>query len=239
MDPLHQFVIQPIFKIDCCGFDLSFTNSALAVMTAVALICLIFSCSLRRKSMVPNRWQAIVEIIYNLVASLVNDNIGKKGMAYMSFVLSIFLFILFGNLVGLIPHMFTFTSHIAATFTMAIVSVSFVTILGFIQHGAKFLSIFVPSGAPKIVAPFVALIELMSYLSRPITLGVRLFANMMAGHIVLKVFAGLSVMFIYFAGIPVLVNMLLTGLELVIAGIQAYVFTILTCVYLRDAVYLH
>ncbi|MBR1733955.1 MAG: F0F1 ATP synthase subunit A [Alphaproteobacteria bacterium] len=239
LDPLHQFVIQPIFKINVAGYDLSFTNSSLAVISAVVLICGIFSFGLRNKSIVPNRLQAFIEQSYLLIAGLIDNNVGTQGRQYFPFVFSIFFFVLFGNLLGMIPYMFTFTSHIIATFTLAMIVFLFVTILGIVKHGFSFLSLFAPKGLPKFLLPAIVPIELISYLARPISLAVRLFANMMAGHTMMKVFAGFAAMLGAFGILPIGVNIILTGFEIVIAMIQAYVFTILTCVYLNDAIHLH
>ena len=239
MDPLHQFVVSPIFRINICGIDLSFTNSSLAVVTAIMCAMILFACGLSKKQIIPSRMQSVLEIAYNLVSNLINENIGKEGLKYFPFVFSIFLFILFGNLLGMVPYMFTFTSHIIVTFTLAMVVISFVTILGVVLHGAKFFSIFVPKGIPVFLSPFLIPIEVISYMSRPVSLSVRLFANMMAGHTMMKVFAGFAVMLGYLGIVPVVANVVLTGFEIIIAMLQAYVFTILTCVYLNDAVHLH
>lgn len=239
LDPLHQFVITPIFRIEIGGLDLSFTNSSFAVLIAVALVVFISITCLREKRIIPDRMQAVAEIMYSFIADMIDTNIGTKGQKYFPFVLSVFLFILLGNLVGMVPYMFTFTSHIIVTFALAIVVFLFVTILGIVLHGFKFFSLFVPEGLPKFLCPLVVPIELISYLSRPISLSIRLFANMMAGHTMMKVFAGFAAMMGIYGLAPMAVNVILTGFEIVIASIQAYIFTILTCVYLNDAVNLH
>ncbi|MDR1375290.1 MAG: F0F1 ATP synthase subunit A [Holosporaceae bacterium] len=239
MDPLHQFVVSPIFQIDVGTFDLSFTNSSLAVFVSVALIYAFFILGLSKKGLIPDRLQSFVEISYELIADLINSNIGAKGHRYFPFVFSIFIFILFGNLLGMIPHMFTFTSHIIATFTLAMVVFVFVTSLGIYLHGLKFFTLFAPAGLPKFLFPLLIPIEMISYLSRPISLAVRLFANMMAGHTMIKVFAGFSAMLGALGIAPIAMNVILTGFEGVIAILQAYVFAILTCVYLNDAIHLH
>lgn len=243
IDPLHQFEIIPIFNINIAGLDLSFTNSAFAISIAVLLIYSFFSLTLKNKRLVPNRAQALVEMSYNLIAELIDDNIGRRGQQYFPFVFSIFCFVLLGNLLGMVPGMFTFTSHIIATFTLAMTVFLFVTILGITIHGLNFFSLFVPHGLPKFLLPLIVPIELISYLSRPISLGVRLFANMMAGHTMMKVFAGFATMLGAYFGLfsiaPILVNVILTGFEIVVAILQAYVFAILTCVYLNDAIHLH
>ncbi|MDR2681882.1 MAG: F0F1 ATP synthase subunit A [Holosporaceae bacterium] len=239
LDPLHQFVIKPILNIKIAGIDLSFTNSSFAVLVAVVMIYLLFSIGIRSKKLIPDRLQAVGEICYYLVAGLINDNVGPRGQKYFSFVFSIFFFVLFGNLVGMIPYMFTFTSHIIVTFTLAMIVFLFVTVLGFVRHGMKFFGILTPKGLPNFLLPLLVPIELISYLSRPISLSVRLFANMMAGHTMMKVFAGFAVMLGVFGVAPILVNTVLTGFEIAISILQAYIFTILTCVYLNDAIHLH
>ena len=239
LDPLHQFVIQPIFKINVGNVDLSFTKSSFSVLVAVVSIYALFSMGIGQRRLVPNRLQALVELSYELVAGMIETNVGKKGLQYFPFVFSVFFFVLFGNLIGMIPYMFTYTSHIIVTFTLAMVVFLFVTILGFVKHGMKFFSIFAPKGLPVFLFPLLVPIEMISYLSRPVSLAVRLFANMMAGHTMMKVFAGFAAMLGVYGFAPILVNVILTGFEIVIAMLQAYVFTILTCVYLNDAVHLH
>lgn len=239
MDPLHQFVIKPIFSINVCGVDFSFTNSSFAVFVTFMLIYFVFSTGIRRKMLVPNRAQAIVEMFYMMIANMIGDNVGKKGYKYFPFVFTVFLFVLFGNLSGMIPYMFTFTSHIIATFVIAMIVFLFVTILGFYLHGWSFFNVFVPRGLPGYLKPLVVPIELISFLSRPVSLAVRLFANMMAGHTVVKVFAGFASMLGMLCVAPIAVNVILTGFEIAVAALQAYIFTILTCVYLNDAIHLH
>jgi F-type H+-transporting ATPase subunit a len=239
LDPLHQFVVSPLIEINICGMDVSFTNSSLAVLAVFATVYAIFVNGLRKSELVPGRFQAFIEILYTLVADLIETNVGQKGQRYFPFVFSIFLFVLFGNLVGLIPYMFTFTSHIIATFTVAMIVFLFITILGFSLHGMRFFSLFAPGGVPKFLLPLLVPVEMISYLTRPISLAVRLFANMMAGHTMMKVFAGFVVMTGVWGIAPIAVNVILTGFEVVVAVLQAYIFTILTCVYLNDAVHLH
>jgi F-type H+-transporting ATPase subunit a len=239
LDPLHQFVIHPIFRINVGGFDLSFTNSSLAVLLTTTLIISLFSMSVGAGKLVPGRMQAIGELAYTFIAEMIRENAGNRGMKYFPFVFSVFIFILFGNLLGMIPYMFTFTSHIIVTFTLAMIVFLVVTVIGLALHGMKFINLFIPKGLPAFLAPILLPIELISYLSRPISLAVRLFANMMAGHTMMKVFAGFAAMTGLFGICPIFVNVILTGFEIVIAALQAYVFTILTCVYLNDAIHLH
>lgn len=239
LNPLHQFEISPIIKMSIAGVDVSFTNSSVAVALAVAAICAFFMLGLKNKSLVPNRMQACVEVAYSFVTQLIGDNVGQKGLKYFPFVFSVFFFILLGNLLGMVPYMFTFTSHIIVTFALAMIVFLFITILGIALHGLKFFTLFAPKGLPKFLIPVIVPIELISYLSRPVSLSIRLFANMMAGHTMMKVFAGFAAMLGVMGVIPIAVNAILTGFETVIAVLQAYIFTILTCVYLNDAVHLH
>lgn len=239
IDPLHQFVVSPLVKLELCGIDLSFTNSSLAVMAAVCLVYVLFACGLKKDGMVPNRLQAFIEMIYGLVSGMVTGNTGTAGLKYFPFVFSIFFFVLLGNLLGMVPYMFTFTSHIIVTFTLAMIVFLFVTILGIVLHGFRFFSLFMPKGVPLYLAPILIPVEIISYMSRPISLSVRLFANMMAGHTMMKVFAGFVTMLGAVGIAPMAVNAILTGLEIVISILQAYIFTVLTCVYLNDAVNLH
>ncbi len=239
IDPLHQFVVSPLLKLEVGGVDLSFTNSSLAVLIAVALTFVLFLCGLRKGGMIPNRIQAFVEIIYGFISETITGNTGTAGLKYFPFVFSIFFFVLLGNLLGMVPYMFTFTSHIIVTFTLAMIVFLFVTILGIVLHGFHFFSLFMPKGVSIFLAPILVPVEMISYLARPVSLSVRLFANMLAGHIMMKVFAGFVVMMGIFGIAPMAVNVVLTGLEVVISMLQAYIFTVLTCVYLNDAVNLH
>ena len=238
--PLEQFEIKPLVPIHIGGLDLSFTNSALMMTIAVGAATLFLVGGAARREAVPGCWQSMAEMSYEFVAGMVRDNIGTEGRQYFPFVFSLFMFILFGNMIGMIPYGFTFTSHIIVTFGLAALVFVVVTGVGLVRHGMHFFSYFMPSGVPIWMAPLIVPIEIISYLSRPISLSVRLFANMMAGHTMLKVFAGFTVMLGVLGGwIPLAVNVALTGFEILVAVLQAYVFTILTCLYLHDAVHLH
>ena len=197
----------------------------------------------RHASMVPGRLQAVVELSYEFIADMLGSTVGKEGRRYFPFVFTLFMFILFGNLLGMVPGSFTYTSHIIVTFSMAIFVVIAVTMIGIVRHGWHFFSFFAPSGCPIYVMPLLVPIEVLSYLIRPISLSVRLFVNMMAGHIMLKTFAGfiiaLGSFYVVPAIAPLALTIGLTGLELAIAFLQAYVFTVLTCIYLQDAIHLH
>ncbi|MFB3135598.1 MAG: F0F1 ATP synthase subunit A, partial [Rhodospirillales bacterium] len=190
--------------------------------------------------LVPGRWQSMAELSYEFIASMVRENVGTEGRPYFPFIFSLFMFILFANLIGLVPYSFTFTSHIIVTFAMAITVFLGVTVIGIIRHGLRFFTLFLPSGVPMVMAPLLIPIEIVSYLSRPVSLSIRLFANMMAGHTMLKVFAGFVVPLGILGGwAPLAVDVALTGFEFLVAVLQAYVFTILTCLYLNDAINLH
>jgi F-type H+-transporting ATPase subunit a len=241
--PLEQFEIHPIVPISIGGVDLSFTNSALWMAIAVVLIYSLVMWGSRHRSMVPGRLQSLVELSYEFIGNMVGSTVGKEGRRYFPFIFTLFMFILFGNALGMIPGSFTYTSHIVVTFSMAIFVVTAVTIIGIVRHGWHFFSFFTPSGCPIYVMPLLVPIEVLSYLIRPISLSVRLFVNMMAGHIMLKTFAGFIVAlggyYLVPAVAPLALTVGLSGLELAIAFLQAYVFTVLTCIYLQDCIHLH
>jgi F-type H+-transporting ATPase subunit a len=239
-NPLHQFEIKPLVPIQLGGIDASFTNSAMAMVATVALVTLFLVLSVRGRALVPGRWQSMAELSYEFVANMVKDNVGNEGRKYFPFIFTLFMFILFGNLLGLLPYSFTFTSHIIVTFGMAITVFIGVTLIGFIRHGVKFLGFFVPAGVPVVLMPMLIPIELVSYLSRPVSLSIRLFANMTAGHTMLKVFGAFVVPLGLIGGwAPLAVDVALTGFEFLIAGLQAYVFAVLSCIYLNDAIHMH
>jgi F-type H+-transporting ATPase subunit a len=238
--PMEQFEIQPLIPIHVGGSDISYTNSALFMTFAVLLSALLFWGATRQRTMVPGRLQATAEMLYEFVAGMVRENTGQAGMKYFPFVFSLFLFILFGNLLGLMPYAFTFTSHIVVTAAMAVFIFVAVTIIGFARHGLHFFSLFVPPGAPLGIAIILAPLELFSYLIRPVSLSLRLFANMLAGHVLLKVLAGFIITLgVVFGIVPFIAVFGITLLEIMVAVIQAYVFTLLTCLYLNDAINLH
>ena len=240
-NPMHQFKVHRIGpEIEISGFNLSFTNSSLFMVISAILITLLLLFGTREKRLIPNKIQLMSEILYNFISKMISDTAGKKAKPYFSFVFSLFIFILFCNMVGMLPYSFTVTSHIIVTLTFAIFIFIGVTILGFIIHGFKYLKIFVPSGVPMVLLPIISIIEIISYLSRPISLSVRLFANMMAGHTMLKVFGGFVISLGIIGGwLPLTFSVALTGLEILVAFLQAYVFAILTCIYLNDALNLH
>jgi len=237
--PLHQFEIKELIPLDIGGVPISFTNSSLFMVIAVVLITIFLVGGMRRGAMVPGRWQSMAELSYEFVANLIKETVGAEGRRYFPIIFTAFMFILFGNMLGMVPYSFTFTSHIIVTFAMAAVVFIGVTILGFAKHGMHFFSFFVPPGAPILMWPLLIPIEIISYLSRPISLSVRLFANMLAGHTLLKVIAGFIALMGVAGVLPFALVVALTGLEILIAFLQAYVFAILTCLYINDALHLH
>ena len=237
--PLEQFEIIPYIHIKTGGLDLSFTNSALMMVLTVAIIAIFLTLTVNTRSLIPTRMQLISELSYNFIAQLLKDTVGNEGRQYFPFVFTIFMFVLIGNMLGMIPYSFTFTSHIIVTFALASVVFIGVTILGLIKHRLHFFSFFIIPGLPWYMLPLLLPIEIISYLSRPISLSVRLFANMLAGHTLLKVFAGFVVALGFAGFLPLAFIVALTGLEVLIAFLQAYVFAILTCLYINDALHLH
>ena len=243
--PLAQFEIKKIIPIEFLNYDISFTNSSLAMFLTAGIIILFLFFGLKNKSIIPGQTQALTEISYEFIANMIKDNIGKDGMKYLPFVFTLFMFILIGNMFGMLPYSFTWTSHIIVTFAISFFIFLSVTVIAILKHGLlKFLAFFAPSGVPKAMLLLLVPIEIISYLSRPISLSVRLFANMMAGHTLLKVIGGFVFVLAansYIIGgiIPLVFLVALTGLEIVIAFLQAYVFAILTCLYINDAIHLH
>jgi len=246
--PLEQFTVKPWVEINVAGYDISFTNSAAAMVATLVVVTLFVTMGMRKTALVPGRWQSGVEMCYEFVAKMLGDSAGPDGRKYFPFIFTLFMFVLAANLIGMIPwlHSFTFTSHIAVTFAMAFFVFIGVTLIGFATHGFKFLGFFVPHGAPWYLLLILVPIEIISYLSRPISLSVRLFANMVAGHTMLKVFGGFVVslgalggVFAASAFLPFAFIVALTGLELLVACLQAYVFAMLTCLYLNDALHMH
>lgn len=238
--PLEQFTIKPIVPIKLGSLDVSFSNSAAFMAMAVVVSVLVMAWGVRRQSMVPGRLQSLAEILYEFVAGMLKENVGEEGRKYLPFVFSLFMFVLLGNLMGMIPYGFTYTSHIVVTFGLAFLVFVAVTLIGLMRHGFHFFSLFVPHGAPWWLLPIIVPIEVISYMTRPISLSVRLFANMLAGHTMMKVFAGFVIALGFLGGwLPLAMIVALTGFELGVAMLQAYVFSLLTCIYLKDAIHLH
>ncbi|MBN8996680.1 MAG: F0F1 ATP synthase subunit A [Rhizobiales bacterium] len=243
-DPIHQFHIERLVPIHIGGLDISFTNAALFMVLTVlgAGAFLLLSTGSRR--VVPGRWQSAAELTYEFVAKTVRDSAGEEGMRFFPFVFALFMFVLVANLWGLFPYFFTVTAQIIVTAALSLAVILTVLIYGLWRHKLHFFHLFVPSGVPKAILPFVVLIEVLSFVSRPISLSIRLFANMLAGHITLKVFAGFVTMLgslgavgIVGAILPLAATVGLTALELLVAALQAYVFAVLASLYLNDALH--
>lgn len=246
--PLKQFEVKPLIELEAFGYDLSFTNSSLMLALVVAGIISFFAFGTRDSSLVPSRFQALVEWLYESIAGMVKDNVGTEGKKYFPFILSIFLLVLGANLLGMLPYSFTATSHVALTFSLALFAFIVVNIIGFARHGLKYLGLFVPQGVPAWSVPIISIIEIISYLIRPFSLAIRLAAAMTAGHIVMKIFAGfiISLAALSLGGFEYVLSLFpmafafgLVGLELLVSFIQAFIFSILVCIYLNDAVNMH
>lgn len=238
-NPVEQFQIEPLVPLHIGSVNVSFTNSALLMVISVAMVTAFLTLSVRGRALVPGRWQSMAEVFYEFVANMIRDNVGSEGRKYFPFIFSLFMFVLFGNLLGLVPYSFTYTSHIIVNFGLAATVFIGVTIIGFMRHGTHYLRMFFPHGAPILTAPILVPIELISYLSRPFSLAVRLFANMTVGHIMLKVMGGFVVALGVLGVLPFAFLGAITVLEFGIALLQAYVFTILCCIYLNDAIHMH
>lgn len=239
--PLAQFEVKSLMELpQIAGQNIDFTNASLFMVLASVGIMLFLSLGVRGRALVPGRYQSLVEMTYGFVASTVKDNVGSDGRPYFPFIFTLFMFVLFCNLFGMIPFSFTVTSHIVVTFALAMAIFLGVTVIAITKHGlGKFLGFFLPHGTPWWMAPIMYLIELFSYLARPVSLSIRLTANMMAGHTMLKVIAGFVVGMGVFGVLPLSLLVVLTGFEIFVAILQAYIFTVLTCVYLNDALHLH
>lgn len=243
--PLEQFEIVPLFSL-FLGDRMAITNSTVFGWITVAVLCGFFYLGTYKATVVPNRWQVLVESLYEFVMEFMTDTLGKKGAKYFPWVFSTFCIVMGCNLIGMVPYTFTVTSHLAVTFGFGLATFIGINVIGFREHGLHFISIFLPKEAPLALAPFLVLIEFISYIFRVFSLAIRLFANMMAGHSLLKILAGFSWTMISMGGIfyvvqlfPFAVVVALIGLELGIAFLQAYVWTVLVCIYLNDALNLH
>jgi F-type H+-transporting ATPase subunit a len=242
-DPIHQFEIHHIVPIKLFGWDVSFTNSALFMVVAIVLITGFLSLAMRSRSLVPTRMQSLAEISYQFVEQMMRETMGHSGRQYFPFIFTIFMFVLVCNLLGLIPGFFTVTSHIIVTAALAGLVFVSVLVIGFAKNGLRFFKLFVPEGVPFLLLFLIVPIEIISFLSRPVSHSVRLFANMLAGHVTLKVFGGFVVMLLgagtysFLAPLPLLMTIAMTALEWLVAFLQAYVFAVLTCMYLNDALH--
>jgi F-type H+-transporting ATPase subunit a len=245
VDPIHQFQINnlvPIITIG--GHQIAFTNSALFMLIIVVGVTALLVAATVPRAVVPGRLQSIAEVSYEFVADTVRSSAGEEGMKFFPFVFTLFMFVLAANLIGLIPYSFTVTSQLIVTASLALLVFFIVVIYGFWRNGLHFLNLFVPKGVPVYILPAIVVIEVLSFVSRPVSHSVRLFANMLAGHITLQVFAGFIIMLAGFgvvgwfgAALPLLLVIMLTALEFLVAFLQAYVFAILTCIYLNDAIH--
>jgi F-type H+-transporting ATPase subunit a len=240
-NPMTQFEVYRIGpEIKVGTFDISFTNASLFMVVSSLAVLIIFNLGSKKNSLLPNKLQLMAELSFTFVSKMIADTAGSKARPYFAFIFSLFMFVLFCNMFGMIPYAFTVTSHIIVTFVLASFIFIGVTIIGFIKHGFGYLKLFVPSGVPVVLLPLIVIIEIISYLSRPVSLSVRLFANMMAGHTMMKVFGGFVISLGIVGGwLPLSFSVALTGLEILVAFLQAYVFAILTCIYLNDALNLH
>ena len=240
-NPMHQFNVYRIGpEISLGNVDISFTNASLFMIISALAIISVFFAGTRRKAVIPTKIQLLTELSYTLVSKMISDTAGSKAKPYFPFIFSLFMFVLFCNMLGMLPYSFTVTSHIIVTFALAAVVFIGVTIIGFANHGVGYLKLFIPSGVPVVLLPLIVIIEIISYLARPVSLSVRLFANMLAGHTMLKVFGGFVISLGIIGGwLPLSFTVALTGLEILIAFLQAYVFAILTCIYLNDALNLN
>ena len=247
IDPIHQFQLHDLAgPWNIAGHEISFTNSALFMGVAVGLITLILLAAASRAALVPGRLQSVGELWYEFVHNMVKSVLGPEGKPFFPLVFSLFSFVLVANLLGMFPYFFTVTSHVVVTASLAVFVILLVVVVGIYKRGLGWFKLFVPHGVPMVILPFISLIEIISFLSRPVSLGLRLFGNMLAGHIVLKVFAGFVVSLgamglggILGAAAPLLMAVALTALEFLVAFLQAFVFAILTCVYLNDALHTH
>lgn len=244
--PLEQFEIIPLLPIELFGLNISVTNTSIFLTLSVALSIFWFSLVIYKNKLVPTNWQSVKELFYDVTITLVQDNLGKKGSSYFPFIFTIFTIILYCNLVGMVPYSFTVTSHIAFTFGLAFSIYIGINIIGFQTHGIKFFTIFLPKGVPLFIVPLVVAIEFVSYIVKVFTISIRLFANMTSGHTLLKIIAGfvwtmisIGGVFLYLQIIPLILLLALVGLEIGIAFLQAYVFTLLTCIYLNDVLEMH
>lgn len=239
--PLDQFIIKPIIDLpELYGFNVDFTNSSAVMVLATLTVIFLFSIGMRGRALIPSKLQSVTEITYQFVASTLKDNCGNEGRQYFPFIFTLFMFILACNLFGMLPYSFTATSHLVVTLALSMVVFLGVIAIALIKHGLHFFSFFLPAGTPLWMAPMMIVIEVLSFVSRPVSLAIRLAANMMAGHIMMKIVAGFVIMLgAVFGLLPFVLLIIFTGFEIGIAVLHAYIFTVLTCVYLNDAIHLH
>ena len=244
--PLEQFELSLLIPIRLGNFNIPFTNSSLFMLLSCGLVVALISLSTKNATLIPSRWQSVTEMLYDFVGNLISENIGKEGVKYFPLIFCLFTFLLFCNLLGMIPYSFTVTSHLIVTFGLGCSLFIGTTIIGFQKHGLHFFSMLLPEGCPGWLAPALVVIELISYVSKPLSLSIRLFANMMAGHTLLKIIAGFGWSLFALGGlaslggfVPVILLIALMGLEFGVAMVQAYVFTLLFCTFLNDSIHLH
>jgi F-type H+-transporting ATPase subunit a len=239
--PLDQFIIKPLIDLPpLYGYNVDFTNSSAVMVLATLSVIFFLTLGMRGRALIPSKLQSVTELTYQFIASTVKDNCGNEGRQYFPFIFTLFMFVLFCNLFGMIPYSFTATSHIIVTFALSMVVFIGVILIALARHGLHFFSFFLPAGTPWWMAPMMVIIELLSFVSRPVSLAIRLAANMMAGHIMLKIVAGFVIMLgAVFGLLPLALLIIFTGFEIGIAVLHAYIFTVLTCVYLNDAIHLH
>jgi F-type H+-transporting ATPase subunit a len=243
LNPLHQFEIKELASFNVAGFDIALTNQSLWMLIATATVMLFFALGLRKRNTIPSRMQSAVELSYEFIKDLTVSTTGMKGLKFVPLIFTVFFFVAANNALGMLPGSYTSTSQISVTFAMGLAVFILVWIVGFYNHGLKFFKLFAPEGTPLLLMPLIVILELISFFARPCTLAVRLAANMIAGHILLKVFASFAVMLAGWAAVsavlPAGILLGIMALELMVAFLQAYIFTILTCVYLNDAINLH
>jgi ATP synthase subunit 6 len=244
--PLEQFDIITLIPLKMFFIDISITNSMIFSCIVFFFIFLVIYMYSLEVTLVPRYYQLVLENIILFIKNLIVENVGSKFLAYFNYIFLLFFFLLFSNLIGMVPYTFTVTSHLILTFTLSFMSFLGINIIGILKHGSNFLSLFLPSGAPLIIAPFLIVIEFISYIARVFSLAIRLFANIMSGHTLLKILSSFGWSMFYMGGIwvfsaflPLIIVFMVTGLEVAIASLQAYVFTILVCIYLNDALHLH
>ena len=238
-NPMEQFVIKPIIPIKIGDIDISFTNSALFMVLAVVVSTLLLGFCIRRRTIVPSVAQSIPETVYEFINNLIKENVGPEGLKYFPFIFTVFLFVAFGNMLGLLPYAFTFTSHLAAVGGLSLIALLFNIVIGIKKKKWGYLRTFMPKGIPAALAPLIIPIEMISFLSKPFSLTVRLVANMTVGHIMLKIIAGFVLALGIGGIIPIVFNSGIVVFELFIALLQAFIYTVLSCIYLGDAIHSH
>lgn len=238
-NPMEQFTVKPIIPLEFKGIDISFTNSALCMVIAVVASTLLLGLCIRKRSIIPTAAQSIPESLYSFISSLIKENVGREGMKYFSFIFSLFLFVAFGNLIGLFPYAFTYTSHLAAVGGLSVIALLFNVCIGIKKKKLGFLRTFLPRGIPLALAPLIIPIEMISFLSKPFSLTVRLVANMTVGHIMLKIIAGFVVTLGFLGIVPLAFDACIIVFEIFIALLQAFIYTVLSCIYLGDALHSH